>query len=268
MEQKTCLLVYVGNGYSEGETSYYNSYIYSVDMRENKENHHKNIIKPLEDLGYKVDTTLVTNKHKRYDEFVEEYNAIRLDYSDITQQEYDNLYSFYAMKTPQQWGCGSFRPGGRFLKMRGKFPEYDLYVFLRGDTILKKSLNDMNVDYEKINYLWKETDYRFFTGSDDIELADITIEWPWETYKRVSGNILNIVDKKHINVFLNYYWLEHMSLFMMTRELYPIITYENDINLICGENSYYASAVEFCENPIYTFNKKILEEKNDFKYKS
>ena len=57
MEQKTCLLVYVGNGYSEGETSYYNSYIYSVDMRENKENHHKNIIKPLEDLGYKVDTT-------------------------------------------------------------------------------------------------------------------------------------------------------------------------------------------------------------------
>jgi hypothetical protein len=123
------------------------------DMRENKENHHKNIIKPLEDLGYKVDTTLVTNKHKRYDEFVEEYNAIRLDYSDITQQEYDNLYSFYSMKTPQQWGCGSFRPGGRFLKMRSKFPEYDLYVFLRGDTILKKSLNDMNVDYEKINYL-------------------------------------------------------------------------------------------------------------------
>ena len=45
MENKTCLVIYIGNGYSEGEPSYYNAYIYSVDMRDNKENHEENIYK-------------------------------------------------------------------------------------------------------------------------------------------------------------------------------------------------------------------------------
>ena len=43
MENKTCLVIYIGNGYSEGEPSYYQSYIYSVDMRDNEKNHEENI---------------------------------------------------------------------------------------------------------------------------------------------------------------------------------------------------------------------------------
>jgi hypothetical protein len=80
----------------------------------------------------------------------------------------------------------------------------------------------------------------------------------WNSYNRVNGNILNVVSKKYINVFLTYFWLDHMSLSLMLRDLYPLITYEKDINLMCGEDTCYVSDVRVCDNPVYTFNKKII----------
>ena len=268
MENKTCLVIYIGNGYSEGEPSYYQSYIYSVDMRDNQENHEENIYKPLRELGYTVDTTLITNKHKRYDEFVEHYNAIRLDYTDFTPEHFDILEKFYRYKINYQgWGPGSYISGGRLLNLHEELPEYDIYVFVRADTNFKQSLSDLNVDYNKINYLWRETDYRFFHEPENPEIAEITIDWPWNTYRRINGNVLNVVNKKYINIFKSHYWLDHMSLYFMLKDFSPLITYENDINLMCGEEEFYAGAPEFCSNPVYTFNKKIISSKDkNFKY--
>ena len=80
MFNKTCLVIYIGNGYSEKVLDYSGSYTYSVDMRDNRPNHQKMIYKPLRSLGYKIDTALVTNKHKYFQQFKEEYYAIDLDY--------------------------------------------------------------------------------------------------------------------------------------------------------------------------------------------
>jgi hypothetical protein len=53
----------------------------------------------------------------------------------------------------------------------------------------------------------------------------------------------------------------------MLKDFSPFITYENDINLMCGEDEFYAGAPEFCTNPVYTFNKKIISSKDkNFKY--
>lgn len=255
----SCLLIYVGNGYSEKEPSYDGAYQYSVDMRDNKPNHKKNIIDPLKNMGYEVDTCLITNKHIKYDLFIKEYGAIEIFYDDLTIEDEKNLYKYYTIKVPEEHGPGSLKSGARVLKARKNIPEYDLYVFVRADTKFKLPLNQLNIDYDKINYSWKETDFRFFTEERESFIKQHgTDQVYWNEYYRISGNVLNIVPKKYFNVFTNYYWLEHLSLYCMLQDLSPIITYEKDINLIFGENVCYVTDIRFCVNPLYTFSKKIL----------
>ena len=261
MSDKTCLIIYIGNGFSKNQRADNNSYSYSVDMRDNRENHQKCMYNPLIELGYKIDTALVTNKHEFYEGFKKEYNAIKLDYDDITPEDEKNLEEYYHLKIDRRlgWGPGLFKSGGRLLKLKDKIPEYDLYVFIRADSFFKVTLNELKVDYNKINYLWPETDYRFFTGGKDtFYKTGMNERYFWDTYKRINGNVLNVIPKKYINIFLNYIWLEHMSVYFMTETLNPLITVENDINLMCGDENCYVTDVIVCENPVFTFNKKIL----------
>ena len=43
----------------------------------------------------------------------------------------------------------------------------------------------------------------------------------------------------------------------MIKDLYPIISYENDVNLICGEKECHVTDTRVKPNPIFEFNKKI-----------
>jgi hypothetical protein len=263
MSEKTCLIIYFGNGFSKNQNSYNGEYSYSVDMRDNKENHNKYVLSPLTELGYKIDTAIVTNKHEFYEGFKKEYNAIDLDYEDIIPEDENTFENFYHLKIDRSsgWGPGQYKSGGRLFKLKDKLPEYDLYVLIRADTEFKISIKNLDVDYNKINYLWPETDYRFFTGEKEVFYSTgITEKYFWDTYKRINGNVFNIVPKKYINVFLNFFWLEHMSVYFMTEYLNPIITLENDINLMCGTESCYVTDVRVCNNPVFTFNKKILKK--------
>jgi hypothetical protein len=258
MKSSNCLVVYIGNGYSSRVPHYTGQYVYSVDMRENRENHYKNIYEPLYEMGYKIDTALVTNKHERYDEFVEEYGALKLNYDDLTKEEADFLYQYYAFRVPDQWGPGFFSTGARVLKVQEQIDNYEFYVFVRADAQFKKSVRDMNVDFRKMNWLWKETDHRFYNEFRDTFLEKFQTEHVfWNTYYRVSGNVLNFVPKKYFRIFTSYYMYEHLALGMMIKDLYPLITYENDVNLICGEKECFVTDTRSKENPIYIFNKKI-----------
>jgi hypothetical protein len=210
-------------------------------------------------MGYDVDVCLITNKHAKHNLFLEEYDAINVLYDDLTLEDEIKLYKYYALKVPEEHGPGSLKSGGRILKAKRNIPEYDLYVFVRADTKFKLSLNELNIDYNKMNYLWKETDIRFFTDERDSFMKQHgTDQVYWNNYYRVSGNVLNIVPKKYFNVFSSYYWLEHVSLYCMIQDLSPIITYEKDINLIFGEDVCYVTDVRYCNNPLYTFSKNIL----------
>jgi hypothetical protein len=44
----------------------------------------------------------------------------------------------------------------------------------------------------------------------------------------------------------------------MIKDLSPVITVENDVNLMCGDEIPYVSDVRVCENPVYYFSKKII----------
>ena len=258
MFNKTCLVVYIGNGYSENSPSYDDAYTYSVDMRDNKENHEDCIYQPLRSLGYKIDTALVTNKHKYYDEFVEEYGAIPIEYDEVSQSDLKLMSKMFEFKVPEKWGPGNFRSGGRFLKLHQPFPDhYDHYVFVRADAHFKMRLDEFKIDDNKMNYLWGETDFRYYTDMRQKFLDNLGPEsWFWDNYNRVAGNVLSVVPKKYINVFLSYYWLEHLSLHGMIQDLSPLITVENDINIMMGLDNFYVTDIRFTENPVYTFNKK------------
>lgn len=255
---KKCIVVYIGNGYSERVSHYTGSYVYSVDMRDNRQNHFDKIYSPLIDMGYKIDVVLATNKHEKYDEFVKEYNALPVNYEDITHEESNFLYQYYAFRVPEQWGPGMFSSGARVLKIQEQIDDYDLYVFVRADATFKVGINEMNVDFRKMNWLWKETDFRFYNEFRDEFLKKFQTEHVfWNSYYRVNGNVFNIVPKKYFRIFTTYYLYEHLSLGMMVKDLYPIISYENDVNLICGEKECHVTDTRVKPNPIFEFNKKI-----------
>lgn len=260
---KKCLVFYIGAGYIVDSPNYYDWYRYSLDMRDNRSNHYENIFSKLEKMGYDLDFSLITNMHEKYEEFINEYNAIHIEYEDVNESDLSCLNHYYFnFKVPTREGPGNFRPGCRFLKIRSKIPDYDLYVFLRADVLFKKSLDDLSLDVNKINYLWAETDEAFFYNKEEFLSQYSNEMYFWNLYNRVSGNIFHVVPKKFINVFKNYIWAEHMSLHLMIKDLYPLISVD-DVNIMCGLDRAYVSDANRFENPIFTFNKKITESKFD-----
>jgi hypothetical protein len=83
--------------------------------------------------------------------------------------------------------------------------------------------------------------------------------WFWNTYNRVAGNVLNVIPKKYLNIFISYYWMEHVALHGILRDLSPVITVEHDVNLMMGYEKCYVTDVRFSENPVYTFKKKDIK---------
>jgi hypothetical protein len=256
---KKCLIIYLGNAYSEKTLNYSKEYMYSVDLRDNKSNHIDNIYAPLISMGYNVETLMLTNKHKYSDLFLDMFSAYNFEYNEFTDDELKNLYGLYWMRTPQGWGPGIFKAGARLLKVKDEIPKtYDLYVIIRADCLFKKSLIQMDVDYDKINYLFPETDNQFFTHNREFYLDNHGDELIFfREYLRVNGITLNIIPQKYFNMVSSYLWMEHMSLYFMQRDLYPIFSWKDDVHFICGTEKAYVTDPNFCENPIYTFNKKI-----------
>ena len=254
---KSCLIIYIGNGYSEKSRQTDNRYYYSVDMRDNEVNHLNCIFKPLKSLGFKINVALVTNKHEKYNEFKKYYAAIDIDYDDLTQEDIDCLYHlYYNIRVPKKWGAGAFFSGGRFLRLKAPIPSYDYYIFVRSDLSFKKTINDLDIDFNKINYLWIETDINHFEfGTSKIIKEDPKMFW--RQYNRVSGNTLNIVPRFFLNPFLSCMWAEHCSLHLLLKDFEPLITL-NDVNFMCSEEKCYATDATTVVNPVFTFNKKIL----------
>jgi len=258
---RNCLVIYIGNGFAENVTVYDKSYTYSVDMRDNFQNHKEKIFDPLMRLGYKVDTALLTNKHEFYEDFVKFYGAIPLDYDDFNEGDFEVMRNFYFWRDsiPPGW----FTSGGRFYKLRQPIPEYETYVIVRADAHFKMSVLELKPDFTKMNWLWPETDYRVFTELREEYLkVKPTDCWCWEDYNRVNGNILNIIPKKFFNAFSKYIWMEHMSFSYMLRDLYPLVTM-NDIHMMLGYEKCLVTDVRFAENPVYTINKKIVSVPSD-----
>tara|TARA_B110001454_G_scaffold211835_1_gene227955 strand:+ start:519 stop:1418 length:900 start_codon:yes stop_codon:yes gene_type:complete len=280
---KKALVIFTGIGYEDDfkntfkgkDVEKMNDDDRKIDMLPQKSNYVTNIRKPLELMGYEVNSVLITNKHKLYDEYVELYDATKIDYDDITEADVDTFLNYYKLRCPQNWGMGYPAQGGRLLKLKEELPKADLYIFIRGDVVYKQKLNVLNIDIEKINYLWPETDYRYYqweklggwppyhadgTPNDEglrKEILDkdanefdksIHFEW-WEEYNRVNGNTLHIVPSKYINMFISYYWLEHISLHLMLKDCQPYITLD-DIHFICGMNPHLSST-DMASNPIY-----------------
>lgn len=254
---KKALVIYIGCGYSERETSYDNTYVYQIDMRENYSNHLENVFKPLEKMGYSHDFMLLTNKHEKFEEFQKFYNAIDVYYDDFTSKDFQILHDFYFNKYDIPPGhCTS---GGRFLKIKDEIPEYDLYLMIRADLRFKMSIDNLKIDLDKINWLWPETDYRFYTHQKEEYLERFGSDrWFWDNTKRVNGNFFNVVPKKFFNAFRHYIYMEHVSLFYMLKELSPLITMD-DVNLMLGDENCYVSDQRFCENPVVALNKKIIQ---------
>lgn len=256
------LVIYIGNGFSENVQVYDKSYSYSVDMRDNFINHTEKIFNPLRRRGYKLDFALLTNKHRLYDEFVEFYKAIPLEYEDFNAEDSKILHDYYFWKSdiPPGW----FYSGGRFLKLRNKIPDYDLYVIIRADLSFKIGLEELNVNYEKMNWLWPETDFKVFCEDLRQEyINDMGSEcWCWEYYHRVNGNTFNIIPPKFFNAYTKYIWMEHTSFHHMLKELYPLVTI-NDINMMLGYEKCYVTDVRFTDNPVYNINKKINDVHSD-----
>lgn len=257
--KKKCLIVYIGCGYSG--SSHHHTGTYSIDMRENRKNHHENVFYYLEKNNYDLDFCLFTNKHEKYDDFIDEYKSIKIDYSDFTVEDFECLLYYCEMRALSGWGPGNFNSGGRLLKLKGELPKYDLYVFVRSDLFFKKRIEELNVDFDKLNYLWAETDPTFFSDREYYVNNYGSEMFFWNHHNRVSGATFLITPYKFVNIVTRYLWADHLSLFLMLKDLNPLFTIK-DVNVMCGLQNAYVSDANSFENPIYLFNKKRLNKTN------
>jgi hypothetical protein len=257
---KSCLVIYIGAGYVKDHFHYSGDYSYSIDMRENKQNHWDKIYKPLLRDGYKINTLLLTNKHEKINEFRDFYGCIGIEYDDLTQEDSDNLFKYYELKNPIANGYGQPFSGGRFLKLKQEIPEYDIYVIVRADCYFKMGLDELNVKYDKMNWLWRETHIKYFTNREEFEKLWEDWGFFWRETKRVNGNVLNVIPRKYFGVFKSYIWLEHLSLFMILNDLKPLVTLE-DVNFMLESDDFFVTDSHLVDNPVFFFNKTEIKYK-------
>lgn len=257
-KNKKAFIFYTGISYwkrfPHSETGLY----FDLDMESSYDNHMKMLHEPLQKMGYDVDCCIITNKdnNPKYNKYIKMYKALDFTYqSNMQQWEIDVMANYFNMRFPR-FGAFSFGypvQGFRLLTIQEPIPAADIYIFCRCDLLLKKSINKINIDYNKINYLWKEE------GVYRRQQENITSPYQsnsgWSICRRVSGNMLNVVPRKHIKKFLSNYWLEHCSMYAMLRD-YDTLT-EKDFHIVLGDQMY-DSCIEREPNPIFTHNRIIV----------
>jgi len=184
------------------------------------------------------------------------YNAIPLDYTDINQYEFNTMNKFHKMRENEN--TGFYYVGGRFLTLKTQIDDYDFYVVVRSDVLFKKKITELNIDYDKLNFLWPESPPQLFTPLREDFLRDgwHDLLW-WEHNKRTNGLVINFFPKKYYNLYRSHIWREHLALYYMLKDTHPFFTM-NDVNMIMGTKKGHVTDLRFETNPIYTFNKKII----------
>ena len=254
-EKKKVFIFYTGISFWQRFLHSETGNLFDIDMEGSYENHMKMLHKPLSKMGYDVNCAIVTNKlgNPKYKKYLSMYKAVDLDYkTDPTQAEIDNLARYFDLKfgSGGAFGFGFPIQGFRLLTIKDPVPEADLYIFCRCDLLLKNSIDKLNIDWDKINYLWKEEGiYR------KQELGIETPDHPksgWSICNRVAGNMLNVVPSRHIKKFINNYWLEHCSMHAMLKDHDDID--KTDFHIVLGDEMY-DSCTERQANPIFTHNR-------------
>ena len=258
-QRKKAFIFYTGLSYCKNFYHCETGDHFDLDMDFSYDSHMQQLHEPLNNMGYDVDCAIITNKdnNPKYKNYLKKYIALDLNYqSDVSDQEIESMVNYFNARYNRfdAFSFGFPIQGFRLLTIQDPIPSADIYVFIRCDLLLKNPINRINIDYNKINYLWKEEGiYRAQTEN----ITDSTHpESCWNKHYRVSGNMLHVVNKKYIKSFISHFWMEHCSLQALLRDCDGISM--KDVNIVCG-NDLYDSCVARQDNPIFTHSRKKVE---------
>jgi len=229
---------------------------FDLDMEFGYDNHVKQLHQPLEKMGYEVNCAIITNKENnpKYNKYLKMYNALDMNYAgDVSDYEIETMINYFKVRY-ERFDAFSFGfpiQGFRFLTIQDPIPSADIYIFIRCDLTLKKPINQINIDYNKINYLWKEEGINRAKEESISNVHDPNSGW--SRHYRVCGNMLHVVNKRYIKSFLTHYWMEHCSMQAILRDC-DSITFE-DFHIVCGDKMY-DSCTERQANPIFNHARK------------
>ena len=253
---KTAYIFYTGLSYATNYKNPNTDNRYDLNMEHAFANHMSHLHAPLEKMGYKVSCSIITNKNDNpnYKRTTRLYNAKELPYEDVpykeTVQAAEQWFDFrYQRFLAMGWGYGM--QGARLLTIP-EIPKADIYLFVRCDLKLKKPLDELNIKYDKINYMWKEEEAHRQNWCGYYKTKIDKSSHPrsaWNLHRRVGGNMLNVVAFKYIKAFVEFYWMEHCALLAMLRAS-DYITLD-DVHFMCGDEMY-DSGVFKGENPIFS----------------
>ena len=258
--RKKAFVFYTGLSYYPNFYHCETGWHFDLDMEFSHHNHMKQLHAPLSQMGYDVECAIITNKedNPKYQQYLKMYDAHDMDYNgNVSDHEIESMINYFKIRY-ERFGAFSFGypiQGFRFLTIQDAIPTADIYIFIRCDLTLKKPLDQIDINYNKINYLWKEE------GIHRAEQEGITTaDHPnsgWSQHHRVCGNMLHVVNKKYIKSFLTHFWLEHCSMHAMLKDC-DSITLE-DFHIVCGD-TMYDSCIERQPNPIFQHSRKKVEK--------
>tara|TARA_R100000008_G_C3582949_1_gene169889 strand:+ start:258 stop:1076 length:819 start_codon:yes stop_codon:yes gene_type:complete len=258
-ERPKAFIFYTGLSYFPNFFHCETGWNFDLDMEFGYQNHMQYLHQPLSNMGYDVGCAIITNKENnpKYKRYLQLYNAFDMNYNgDVNDFEIESMVNYFKVRY-ERFGAFSFGypiQGFRFLTIQDPIPMADIYVFIRCDLILKKPLNEINIDYDKINYLWKEEGIH--RRSQEGIASPNHPNSGWSQHHRVCGNMLHVVNKKYIKSFLTHFWLEHCSMHAMLKDCDSVTL--QDFHIVCGDEMY-DSCTERESNPIFTHSRKKVE---------
>jgi hypothetical protein len=159
--RKKAFVFYTGLSYYPNFFHCETGWHFDLDMEFGYKNHMQQLHNPLRNMGYDVSCAIITNKdnNPKYAKYLQMYNALDMSYdSEVSDFEIESMINYFKVRY-ERFDAFSFGypiQGFRFLTIRDPIPAADIYIFIRCDLNLKNPINKLNIDYNKINYLWTE----------------------------------------------------------------------------------------------------------------
>jgi len=204
--------------------SYAENYRDGVDFRLSIESFKKKILEPLQSQGHEISIYFATYQHCLADQLKESYGEL--------------LKKYIFINSEINKGCQKDITITALKLVVDDIENIDIVIMTRFDVHYKLRITEMNIEWDKINVLWKEL-LRLWNAHRRI--ADIMHIFPSKRYKPFIESVIALRDKSNLHKLYNLFIDKGIN--------------ENEIHFVT--EGYYDSSPKY-QNPLLGIIRGVL----------
>jgi len=162
--------------------SYSQNYRQGVDFRLSIQSFRTKILTPLKEAGHDISIYLATYPHELQQELLSSYDDALKKYVIYQKEISKGNQRDLSVKALQL--------------LESDLHDIDVVIMTRFDLHYKKNIHQMNIQWDKINVLWKET---LKMWNDHNRISDIFHVFPIKFYKQFVDSVAAIRDRSNLH---------------------------------------------------------------------